>query len=236
MLQLLIAATGNYGFFNLLALVLCLTLIDDWAWRKFKPFRKEREIRARFRWPWWIVTPLMIVLVFLSLIAGVKRLGASRFVPDFLETPGYYAEPFQIANSYGLFADMTTERRELIFEGSNDGNSWLPYEFKWKPGAMHRRPRFCSPGMPRLDWQMWFAALDPDSNSAVVLGLLDRIKDRSAPVLSLLASNPFPDKAPTYLRVVGYDYRFTTPAERARSGDWWARQEIGALRIERRAQ
>ena len=42
--------------------------------------------------------------------------------------------PFRMVNSYGLFAVMTTERREIIVEGSNDGVNWLPYEFKYKPG------------------------------------------------------------------------------------------------------
>ena len=54
---------------------------------------------------------------------------------------------------------MTKDRREIVIEGSADGIDWLPYEFKWKPGDVKRAPGWCAPHQPRLDWQMWFAAL-----------------------------------------------------------------------------
>jgi hypothetical protein len=54
---------------------------------------------------------------------------------------------------------MTMTRPEIIVEGSDDGHSWKAYEFKHKPGEIHRRPDFVAPHQPRLDWQMWFAAL-----------------------------------------------------------------------------
>ena len=68
-------------------------------------------------------------------------------------------EPFRMINGYGLFRVMTKDRREIIIEGSADGIDWLPYEFKWKPGDVMRAPGWCAPHQPRLDWQMWFAAL-----------------------------------------------------------------------------
>ena len=68
--------------------------------------------------------------------------------------------PFRTFNDYGLFRDMTNSRPEIIIEGSNDGENWLPYEFKWKPGDVNRRPGLVAPFQPRLDWQMWFAALE----------------------------------------------------------------------------
>ena len=233
-LQLLIAATGNYGFFNLLTLVLCLTLIDDAAWRKVRLFRRERDLKERVRWPGWIVTPLAILLAFLSLVAGIKRLGGGLFVPDSVESLAYTLDPFEIANSYGLFASMTTDRPELIIEGSNDGKNWLPYEFKWKAGNVMRRPQFCTPGMPRLDWQMWFAAIDAPRNSGMLVGLLDQLKHGSKPVIGLFANDPFPDHPPKYLRIVAYEYRFTTFSERAKTGAWWMREPIGELKLEQR--
>ena len=66
--------------------------------------------------------------------------------------------PYGLVNSYGLFAFMTTQRNEIVIEGSIDGQHWLPYEFKWKPGDERRAPRQVAPHHPRLDWQMWFAA------------------------------------------------------------------------------
>ena len=69
------------------------------------------------------------------------------------------SEPLRIVNSYGLFAVMTTTREEIIVEGSNDGVTWQAYEFPYKPGDVCRAPPIVAPYQPRLDWQMWFAAL-----------------------------------------------------------------------------
>ena len=87
-------------------------------------------------------------------------------VPEALVELNQYVEPFRSANSYGLFAVMTTERLEITIEGSEDGKNWKPYRFRWKPGELNRRPRFTTPHMPRLDWQLWFAALVDDCRSA----------------------------------------------------------------------
>src|SRR5439155_6216113 len=56
---------------------------------------------------------------------------------------------FRSVNSYGLFAVMTTSRPEIIIKGSVDGTEWKTYEFKYKPGDLQRRPRFCWPHQPR---------------------------------------------------------------------------------------
>ena len=124
---------------------------------------------------------------------------------------------------------MTTERREIVIEGSADGAHWLEYEFPWKPGAVTRRPRFVAPHQPRLDWQMWFAALDPDGAEPWLAGLVRGLLDGSPEVLSLLDSNPFPAAPPRYVRLVSYRYRFTTSADRSRSGAWWSREFVGYL-------
>ena len=42
-------------------------------------------------------------------------------------------DPFRIANRYGLFAVMTRGRYEIEFQGSNDGQKWTPYPFRYKP-------------------------------------------------------------------------------------------------------
>ena len=67
--------------------------------------------------------------------------------------------PLHVVNTYGLFAVMTTERPEIIVEGSNDGQSWVEYEFRYKPGDVRQPPAWVAPHQPRLDWQLWFAAL-----------------------------------------------------------------------------
>src|SRR5258708_37473872 len=136
-------------------------------------------------------------------------------------------EPFHLVNGYGLFSVMTTFRPEIVVEGSRDGVNWLAYEFKWKPGDPKRRPRFVAPHQPRLDWQMWFAALGYFNNNLWFKKFLMRVLEDSPQVLTLLGTNPFPDEPPKFIRAVLYHYRFTTLAERKATGAWWERERRG---------
>ncbi len=138
-----------------------------------------------------------------------------------------WLEPFRTFNGYGLFAVMTTERREIIVEGSDDGVNWRPYEFKYKPGDVDRRPAFVAPHQPRLDWQMWFAALGDYRENPWFVNFCLRLLQGSPEVAVLLAKNPFPDHPPHYLRAGLYDYQFTSFAERHASGAWWKREWVG---------
>jgi predicted DCC family thiol-disulfide oxidoreductase YuxK len=227
--QLLITATGNYGFFNLLTIVLCFTLPDDTFWRWLLRLRPAREKmpRSRLQWRRLATIPIAAMLLALTVPEFVEAFGAEFVWPAPLMEIRRWAEPLRIANGYGLFAVMTTHRPELIIQGSDDGIEWKTYHFKWKPGDVQRRPAFATPYMPRLDWQMWFAALGGPSDSPWLYAFLDRLLKGSPNVLGLLADNPFPDHPPQSVRVVLYEYRFTSTAERAASGAWWDRQEVG---------
>ncbi len=229
--QILIALTGNYGFLNLLAIVLCITLLDDAALKSLArrcPAPNSPVKPARLKWPWWITTPIACILLPLSLVPALAEINRTDLVPTWLGRSWVSLRQFHSTNAYGLFAMMTTTRPELIVEGSNDGEHWLAYEFKWKPGDLFRPPRFCIPHMPRLDWQMWFAALDLPDNREVLQGLHDRLREGSPEVLELLQSSPFP-KPPRYLRIMKYDYRFTTSFERSQDGAWWRREPVGQV-------
>jgi hypothetical protein len=122
---------------------------------------------------------------------------------------------------------MTTERREIIVEGSDDGANWLPYEFKYKPGDMNRRPGFVAPFQPRLDWQMWFAALGDYRQNPWFVGFCLRLLQGSPELLTLLEKNPFPNHPPRYLRAEFYDYGFTNFEQRRTTGAWWKRERVG---------
>jgi len=135
--------------------------------------------------------------------------------------------PFRIVNGYGLFAVMTTERPEIILEGSEDGVSWKAYEFRYKPGGLSKKPRFVAPHQPRLDWQMWFAALGSARRNPWFVNLCVRLLEGSEPVTGLLAYNPFPDKPPRQIRALLYEYEFTDFEERRESGNWWKRELRG---------
>jgi hypothetical protein len=136
-------------------------------------------------------------------------------------------QPVRISNSYGLFAVMTTSRPEIVIEGSNDGETWLDYEFKFKAGDLRRAPRWVAPFQPRLDWQMWFAALGDYRSSPWFSHLMLRLLEGSPPVQGLFERNPFSQSPPKYVRALVYDYQFTTWPERRAQGEWWHRRLVG---------
>ncbi|HKW41109.1 MAG TPA: lipase maturation factor family protein [Gemmatimonadales bacterium] len=227
--QLGIALTGNYGFFNVLALVLCVPLLDDAVLRRVLSLRL---VAGEPEPPWKVYTirGLAPVFALLATLAFVREIvqtlpGARRpFGNPLLGV----VEPLRSVNGYGLFRVMTTDRFEIVVEGSNDTLQWREYDFRWKPGDVTRRPRFVAPHMPRLDWQMWFAALDPEGARDWLVPLLRRLLEGTPEVLGLLRDTPFPDRPPTYVRLVYYRYRFSDSAGRA-AGAWWRRERIGYL-------
>jgi len=226
-LQVLILLTGNYAFFNLLALALCLTCLDDAFLHRFFPYSAPPEgIVREPRWKRAVVAVLFVTILFAGAeqVAGV--LGFWRSLPQAAMQIFSRLERLYIVNSYGLFAVMTTTRYEIVVEGSNDGETWLPYEFKYKPGDIKRRPPIVEPHQPRLDWQMWFAALGDYRDNPWFINFMVRLLEGSPQVLALLAKNPFPGPPPRYIRAELYTYRFTDFAEWRTTGAWWRREFV----------
>ncbi|PYL59761.1 MAG: hypothetical protein DMF24_12285 [Verrucomicrobia bacterium] len=235
-LQLVIAITGNYCFFNLLTIALCLLLIDDsvaaalWAapHKRAKnvgvPFRTAKRPQDQLR----SYAATAVIIVTLPINAWLIL---TAFKPD-VDWPrpliAIYGrlESFRIANGYGLFRVMTKDRDEIVIEGSADGIDWLPYEFKWKPGDVMRAPGWCAPHQPRLDWQMWFAALGSYRENPWFGRLIVKLLQGSPDVSGLLAKNPFRHDPPRYIRAMLYRYRFTTLREHRETGAWWKREQL----------
>ena len=216
--QLLILLTGNYAFFNLLAMSLCLFLLDDAMLERW-----PLGIRKKRTYP-------VLAKVLAAVILLVSGLELWSMFAGRAEPPGFLVEsiaPFGIVNTYGLFAVMTTERAEIVVQGSNDGATWLDYEFPYKPGGLARAPRWVAPYQPRLDWQMWFAALSGYRSEPWFVNFMVRLLQNSPEVTGLLSKNPFPGAAPKYVRALLFDYSFTNFAERRQSGDWWKRRRRG---------
>jgi hypothetical protein len=121
---------------------------------------------------------------------------------------------------------MTTERDEIIIEGSYDGVAWREYEFRYKPGNVAREPRWNISHQPRVDWQMWFAALQDPRRLLWFSRFLQRLRQNEPTVTALLEKNPFPDKPPVYVRALLYDYNYADSNEKA-EGVWWKRKLLG---------
>lgn len=221
--QVLIFITGNYAFFNLLAVALGPFLYDDAAFRRtHEPVTRRPKPAASWR------AVSAVLVAFIMLASGLQLLETfSGAIPEPAAIALGWIAPFGVVNTYGLFAVMTTSRSEIIVEGSNDGQTWLEYGFKYKPGDLKRAPVWVQPHQPRLDWQMWFAALSSYPAQPWFVNFAVRLLEGSPDVLALMAENPFPSAPPHYIRARVYDYKFTNFAERRATGDWWRRELKG---------
>ncbi|MEN3368026.1 MAG: hypothetical protein V7609_169 [Verrucomicrobiota bacterium] len=226
-LQIAIAATGNYCFFNLLVIALCILLLDDAL-----ICRLVGTARYAVRGPSSARTlPRLAMIVLAAILLPLNAaLIFSAFKPEAqwprpIATLYSYIEPFRIVNGYGLFRVMTKSRPEIIVEGSADGSEWIAYEFRWKPGDLNQPPHWAAPHQPRLDWQMWFAALGTYRHNPWFVRFMECLLKNNPDVTGLLARNPFPKDAPRYVRATLYDYRFATSSEHHTTGAWWKREE-----------
>jgi lipase maturation factor 1 len=230
--QVLILLTGNYTFFNWLTILLCVPLLDD---NTLLIFRRKTSAAAEsdpamhraLRWPWPVMLCLTMFVVTLTVIPLLGAAGVRQSWPAPVVWLYKWTHPWRTFNGYGLFAVMTPTRPEIIVQGSDDGRDWKAYEFKYKPGDVRRAPGFVAPYQPRLDWQMWFAALEGPRDNPWFFRFEYCLLKNSPPVLALLGSNPFPKAAPKYIRALLYEYHFTDLATRRATGAWWRRELKG---------
>ena len=231
--QLLISLTGNYCFFNILTISLCLLLFDDSLLKKVVPkkwritFKETRSCIHEWKRRLVLVVGQGIFVASILLYFIPLFISSVSYSPVFISIVNTI-RPFRIVNQYGLFAVMTTSRPEIFIKGSNDGEEWKTYEFKWKPGKLNQAPAFVAPHQPRLDWQMWFAALSNYERNPWLIKFMIRLLEGSPFVLDLLANNPFPENPPKYIQAVVYDYRFTSIGTKEKKGDWWQREYKGS--------
>ncbi len=228
-LQLAISLTGNYYFLNLLTMFLCLFLFDDRALAGLLPSRLAGRLHYRLPGPGRLATFAAAALagvVVVTNMATVWQRFEKRPLPGPLATLVATTSRFGVTNFYGFFGVMNTVRHEIIVEGSLDAEHWRPYEFRYKPGDVHRCLSWSIPHHPRLDWTMWFAAGESPFQNRWFGDLLYRLLHGAPPVVALLADNPFPLQPPVWVRATLYRYRFTTPAERAATGDCWVREPL----------
>jgi predicted DCC family thiol-disulfide oxidoreductase YuxK len=230
LLETLILVTGNYNWFNLQTMLLCLPLFDDAALQRLVPqrlaqwlaqARPSRPLQRRGRITVAILVP---VILFCSLVQMDQRFGGEP--PDIAQDINSVFEPLHLVSSYGLFAVMTTKRNEIIMQGSEDGSHWRDYEFIYKPGDVMRAPPWNIPHQPRLDWQMWFAALDSPDRLPWFWRFIQKLLENDPAVTSLLRTNPFAARPPHFIRAQFYEYTWSTAAEKAK-GIWWHRRLLG---------
>ncbi len=227
-MQLLILATSNHNFFNLLTIALCLFLLDDGVVHRLRGItRTAPPAPVNQNRPALVASGLAGLLIFSSSLPLLFQMASGSPLAEPLHRWTVYVRNFGVGNAYHVFPVMQTERVELEVQGSLDGIEWRPYRYRWKPQALDRTPPFIVPHQPRLDWMLWFVPTQHPMQLYWFDRFLRRLWEGSSSVEHLLAGIPFPDQPPRYLRVIAYRYHFTTASERARTGDWWKREYLG---------
>lgn len=221
-LMLLIAATGNYGFFNLLTLVLCLSCLDDRFLGRYKPSPVRSAASKTRTWGIGLVAAISITT---GLAQTASIMGTVPPAPARLLITA--VSPLRSFNHYGLFTVMTRARDEIAIEVSSDGREWREWPFLYKPGDPRRAPPIVAPHMPRLDWLCWFAALGDPGASPWFGNLIFRLLEGRPSVTGLMGKNPLGDAKPLYARAVRYETAFASEEQARTNGSWWTRERKG---------
>jgi lipase maturation factor len=225
--QILLILSGNLSWLNWLTLALCVSCFDDQALGALVPRRlrqwvavlgSEQPSRGRLG----VVYALVVLVAFLSLGPVQNLIGRRQMMNASFD-------PLHLVNTYGAFGSVGKQRPEIILEGTSDATitdatQWRAYEFKCKPGDPMRHPCVVAPYHYRLDWQMWFAAMQDARSNPWLLHLIAKLLENDPGALSLVANNPFPDRPPRYIRAQLYDYRFTDSGVGASA--WWQRHYV----------
>ena len=225
--QIILIISGNLSFLNYVTIIPFLACFDDTFLRHVLPGslvrRAERAAQESepSRINNTIAIALSILVAYLS-IAPALNLASGR------QLMNYSYDPLDLVNTYGAFGTVGRMRPEIVFEGTEDAvitgeTKWKEYEFKAKPGDPNRRPAFIAPYQPRIDWQIWFAAMASPADYPWTLHFVWRLLQNDPNTLSLLANNPFPNAPPHYIRARFYRYEFAPIGERA----WWKREPMG---------
>ena len=248
--EIAIIVTANYCFLNYLVLWLGVLLLDDefltrlWSYARRRRTAEMMALDAASgatathkrppsparRLAALALPAVCLTWVFYGTVAWLLQPLAYLMRTPALALPAEPARliaPLQIANRYGLFARMTWARYEIEFQGSDDGQHWIPYPYRFKPQDLERAPLVYAPYHPRFEWNMWFAMLGTLNEAPWVTNVEIRLLEASPPVLGLFAGNPFAGHPPTYVRAIIYQYWFTDLEAKRRTGLWWRREYLG---------
>ena len=242
--QIGVILTANYTFLNYLVLAMGVLLLDDRFVLDIVPEDRASALRRALssqqsagtvppvgesiarRWELAKLTISSLLMIWVGYATTAQMIWMFTKVP-LPTTPVSALEPFRIANRYGLFAVMTRGRFEIEFQGSNDGQTWVAYPFRYKPQALDRPPGIYAPYQPRFDWNLWFASLGSWRDYPFVPNTEVRLLENEKDVLALFAGNPFSQAPPHQIRAVLWQYWFTTMAEKRATGMWWRRELVG---------
>lgn len=211
--------SGNFSWLNFLTMALAFSAFDDRALSLLIPIAHPHLAPLPL---WWQVAVVAVTLLVLVLSYRPAR---NLISPH--QLMNFSFDPFHLVNTYGAFGSVTRERYEIVVEGNADPGGaeggWKAYEFKGKPGDPRKVPRQFAPYHLRLDWLMWFAAMESPFRHQWLIAFAVKLLEGDRATLKLLRHNPFPDRPPAVLRAGLYRYRFSSWGQLRRDGLWWAR-------------
>ena len=255
-LMIAIIMTGNYGFFNILVMVNSIVLLNDQEIDRMRSLIKwgrhitltdsripksnlmyesvvmtDNANQSRSRFFASIMTVILNNVIVIILFVLSFPLDLNRFLPEMCQVQlgsrvTSIARSWCLVNRYGLFSVMTTSRPELVFQGSNDGVLWKTYHFKWKTNDILRPPQWAFPYHPRLDWQLWFAALGTFESNPWLMGVLRGLATNHPRLIGALHENPFQHDPPHYLRIMTQNYKFTSLSDWRNTGQYWVQSKL----------
>lgn len=222
--QGMIFISGNLSWLNALTMVLAIPALDG-RWIAGLLHVTEPAVSSTGPAYQAAAAALAVVVGILSVPPVLNMLS-----PWQIMNTSY--EPLHLVGTYGAFGSITRQRFEIVVEGTSDSavsaaTKWKEYEFRGKPNDTARMPPQIAPYHLRLDWLMWFAAMSSYQDNPWFVNFMAKLLENDKAVLGLLKSNPFPDRAPEFVRAELYEYHFTSPPEHKTTGRWWIRQLSG---------
>lgn len=230
--QLLLIISGNYSWLNWLTIIWAIPAISN----NFLSPVFSFNIPTLSSSPLWF-TILLILLGLLTIVLSIRpflNLFSRR------QLMNYSFNRFHLVNAYGAFGSITKERYEIVIEGTldqfiTDNTKWEEYEFRGKPGGLHRFPPQIAPYHLRIDWLMWFlpfsvAVYDNKIQNASYelwfMRFLKKLLEGEQQTLALIKNNPFKETPPNFIRAKYYLYEFTSFKEFRATKKWWKRRFI----------
>ena len=227
--QFSLILSGNLSFLNWLTIVPALACFDDGFWAKLLPraLVNRATTAAAAAQP---CPPMQHTALAVAVIIGLLSVQPVINMISPLQVMNTSFDPLDLVNTYGAFGTVGRERLNVVFEGTDaelpDARAvWKGYRYQALPVALDKRPPQIAPYQPRLDWQMWFAAMSTPNQYPWTLNLVWKLLHNDPGALSLFGGNPFPEKPPHYIRATLYHYEFVRPG--TPEGNWWKREELG---------
>lgn len=242
--QASIALTSNYGWFNLLSVVLSLVVLEDGDLERLAALLRRRDAGAPItgapapapraaiaptrpaRLAAWVLAAVALPA---SLVEGWAFFDRGSFADRSLARVRRLYAPFRSINVYHLFPGVVRERIVAEIEGSRDGVVWLPLHLRYAPGDPGEAPPTTLLHNPRLPFTFSFFTLGRGGRDAEYMrNLVERLCCEPRAIGPLMAPGPFHDEPPRSLRVTYYRYRFGTRRDLQERGVYWIREPVRA--------